>query len=137
MPLELIVSVGVLYFLGALPSPPAFLATLAAVVFNVFAQMPIGNWASLWFPRKQEFGQMRGQRSHGMATLLFLSVQIVIGGFCAGILLLGRWTGHPWLPAGIFVVLTAAAIAVYFFSLEPLAALAEKRKELLIDALCR
>jgi hypothetical protein len=50
---------------------------------------------------------------------------------------MSRWTGNAWLPAEVFAFLAAAAIAGYTSSLDPLAALAEKKKETLIDALSR
>jgi hypothetical protein len=50
---------------------------------------------------------------------------------------MSRWTGDKWLPAEVFAFLAAASIAGYISSLDPLAALAEKKKETLIDALSR
>jgi hypothetical protein len=53
------------------------------------------------------------------------------------ILLLGRLTGNPWLPSEIFALLAAALLAGYFASLDAFSQLAERKKEVLIDALCR
>jgi len=53
------------------------------------------------------------------------------------ILFTGNWTGNPWLPADAFVLLAAAAVGGYFASLDALTHLAEKKKEALIEALCR
>jgi len=50
---------------------------------------------------------------------------------------MGRWMGSPWLPAVVFAALTAAALGGYVSSLDALARLAEKKKELLIETLCR
>jgi hypothetical protein len=84
-----------------------------------------------------EFGQMRGQRQSGMAVLIAFGSQILTGGISAVILFTGNWTGNPWLPAEAFVLLAAAAIGGYFASLDALTKLAEKKKEVLIEALCR
>ena len=89
------------------------------------------------FPRKLNFGQMRGQRQSGMAVLVSFGTQILLGAISAPILFMSRWTGDRWLPAEVFAFLAAAAIAGYTSSLDPLAALAEKKKETLIDALSR
>jgi hypothetical protein len=89
------------------------------------------------FPRKLNFGQMRGQRQSGMAVLVSFGTQILLGGISAPILFASRWTGDRWLPAEVFAFLAAAAVAGYASSLDPLAALAEKKKETLIDALSR
>jgi len=84
-----------------------------------------------------EFGQMRGQRTSGMAVLVAFAPQNIQGGISAVILFTGNWTGNPWLPAEAFVLLAAAAVGGYFASLDALTQLAEKKKEGLIEALCR
>jgi ABC-2 type transport system permease protein len=127
----------VLVFRVGLPSAHIFVSTLAVIVFAVTGQLSIANWSSLSFPRKLEFGQMRGQRQSGMAVLIAFGVQIVLGAISALILLTGRWTGNPWLPAEVFAGLAAAALAGYLASLDALSHLAEKKKETLIAALCR
>lgn len=120
-----------------LPSLPVFVATLAAIVFAVVGQLTLANWSSLNFPRKLEFGQMRGQRQSGMAVLMAFAAQFVFGGVCAVVLFSGRWTGNRWLPAEAFTLLAAAAVGGYFASLDPLSRVAEEKKEVLIEALCR
>jgi hypothetical protein len=112
-------------------------ATLVAIVFTVVGQLTIANWSSLNFPRKLEFGQMRGQRQSGMAVLIAFGTQIMLGGISAVILFTGRWTENRWLPAEAFLVLAAAAVGGYFASLDHLTKLAEQKKESLIEALCR
>ena len=120
-----------------LPSVPVLFATLAALIFSIIGQLTIANWASLSFPRKIEFGKMQGQRNSGMSVFVLLGVQILFGGTGALILLSGSWAGSPWLPAEIFAVLAAAAVGGYLSSLDAFTSLAEKKKEVLIDALCR
>ncbi len=134
---ELTLSVVAFSYLSGLPSLPVLVATAAAIVFNVSGQLSIANWSSLCFPRKLNFGQMRGQRQSGMAVLVSFGTQIILGAISAPILFMSRWTGNPWLPAEVFAFLAAAAIMGYSSSLDPLAALAEKKKESLIDALSR
>jgi ABC-2 type transport system permease protein len=135
--LEIFLSAIVLKFRVGLPSAPIFLATIAAIVFVVAGQLSIANWSSLSFPRKLEFGQMRGQRQSGMAVLVAFGVQLVFGSASGLILFMGRWTGNPWLPAEAFAALAAAALGGYFSSLDALTRFAEKKKESLIEALCR
>ena len=134
---ELSLSMAAFSYLVGLPSPPVLAATLAAIVFNVTGQLAIANWSSLCFPRKLNFGQMRGQRQSGMAVLVSFGTQILLGCISAPILFMSRWTGDKWLPTEVFAFLAAAAIAGYSSSLNPLALLAEKKKETLIDALSR
>jgi ABC-2 type transport system permease protein len=134
---EMLLCLAVLSFRIGLPSPPVLAATLAAVVFAVTGQFTIANWASLSFPRKMEFGSMRGQRNSGVAVWVGFGAQILFVGICAFILFVGRWTKSPWLPVEAFAALTAAAFAGYFASLDTLTQLAEKKKETLIEALCK
>jgi ABC-2 type transport system permease protein len=119
------------------PSAPILAATLAAMVFSVVGQLSIANWSSLGFPKKMDFGKMQGQRNSGMSVLIMFGVQLVLGGISALILFSGRWTGSPWLPMQVFTVLAIAALAGYFSALNALSEFAEKKKEVLIDALCR
>lgn len=135
--LEIVLSMAVLAFRVGLPSAPRFVATLAAIVFTVVGQLVLANWSSLSFPRKLEFGKMRGQRQSGMAVLIAFGAQIVLGSMSTLILFAGKWTGNVWLPAEIFAFLAAAAVGGYFASLDALTELAEKKKESLIEALCR
>lgn len=134
---ELVLSILAFSYLVGLPSLPVLLATTAAIVFFISGQLSIANWSSLCFPRKLNFGQMRGQRQSGMAVLVSFGTQILLGCISAPILFMSRWTGDRWLPAEVFAFLAAAAIAGYVASLDPLAALAEKKKETLIEALSR
>jgi len=135
--LEVVLTTIVFAVRVGLPETPVFVATVVAVIFTVVGQMAIANWSSLSFPRKLSFGQMRGQRQSGMAVLVTLGAQIILGGISALLFFAGRWTRDPWLPAEAFVFLAAAAIAGYVASLDALSQFAEQKKETLIEALCR
>jgi ABC-2 type transport system permease protein len=134
---EIVLSMIVLTLRIGLPSTPVLVATIAAVVFAVAGQFAIADWVSLSFPRKLEFGSMRSQRSSGVSIWVAFGVQILLAGICSLILFAGRWTNSPWLPAEAFVALAAASIAGYFATLDVLSDIAEKKKEVLIETLCR
>lgn len=134
---EVTLCIGLLTLRVGMPSLPRFIATLVAIVFFVCGQLIVANWSSLNFPRKLEFGTMRNQRASGMAVLMLFGTQIVLGGACSVVFLAGTWFGSPWLPTGIFSLLAAATLAGYFASLDSLSELAEKKREVLIEALCR
>ncbi len=134
---EIALSLAMLAWRVGLPSAHMLVATCAAIIFTIVGQLTVANWSSITFPRKMEFGQMRGQRQSGMAVLVAFASQILMGGISTVILFTGNWTGNPWLPAEAFVLLAAAAVAGYFASLDALTELAEKKKEGLIEALCR
>jgi ABC-2 type transport system permease protein len=134
---ELVISLGVLVWRIGFPGLPLFLSTIAAAAFAVMGQLTIANWSALSFPKKMEIGKMKGQRNSGVAVWTAFGVQIVIGGIATVVLLAGRWLENPWLPVVVFAGLTAAALGGYVASLDPLSVLAERKKELLIETLCR
>jgi len=120
-----------------LPSSPVLVATILALVFAVAGQFAIADWVSLSFPRKLEYGSMRGQRGSGVSIWIAFGVQILLAGICTMILFTGRWTGNPWLPAEAFAALAAASLGGYFAALDALSVVAEKKKEILIETLSK
>ena len=134
---ELVISLSVLVWRIGFPGLPLFLSTIAAAAFAVIGQLTIANWSALSFPKKMEIGKMKGQRNSGVAVWTAFGVQILIGGIATAVLLAGRWFGNAWLPVVVFAGLTAAAVGGYVASLDPLSVLAERKKELLIETLCR
>ena len=134
---ELTISLGVLVWRIGFPGLPLFLSTIAAAAFAVVGQLTIANWSAVSFPKKMEIGKMKGQRNSGVAVWPAFGAQILIGGVATVVLLAGRWFGNAWLPVVLFAGLTAAALGGYVASLDPLSVLAERKKELLIETLCR
>jgi ABC-2 type transport system permease protein len=134
---ELTLAFGLLIWRMGLPSLPRFFATIGAAVFAVLGQLSIANWSSLSFPKKMEIGKMKGQRNSGIAVWTAFGVQILLGGICTVVLFAGQWTNSPWLPVTAFAGLTAAALGGYTASLRSMDALAEEKKELLIETLSR
>jgi ABC-2 type transport system permease protein len=134
---ELSLSLALLVWRVGWPSTAMFATTIGAGTFAVIGQLTIANWSSLSFPKKMEIGKMKGQRNSGVAVWTALGVQIVVAAVCAGIILAGRLLGNPWVPALAFTGLTAAAVGGYVASLGALSRLAEEKKELLIETLCR
>ena len=134
---ELTLCIAAFCYRVGVPPAPIFFATLAAVAFTVVGQLSIANWSSLSFPRKLVFGQIHGQHQSRMAVLIAFGAQILLFGISSLVLGLGRWTGDQWLPAKAFALLAAAAVGGYVASLDALTSYAEKKKEKLIEALCR
>ncbi len=134
---ELSLSLALLVWRVGWPSAAMFVATIGAGAFAVMGQLTIANWSSLSFPKKMEIGKMKGQRNSGIAVWTALGVQIVVAAICTVIILAGRLLGNAWVPAMAFTGLTVAAAGGYAASLGPLSRLAEKKRELLIETLCR
>ncbi len=111
---EIGLSIALLSIRIGLPSSPVLAATILALVFAVAGQFAIADWVSLSFPRKLEYGSMRGQRGSGVSIWIAFGVQILLAGICSVILFTGRWTGNPWLPSEAFAALAAASLGGYF-----------------------
>ena len=134
---EIVLSTVLLSIRIGLPSTPVFAATILALVFAIAGQFTIADWVSLSFPRKLEYGSMRGQRGSGVSIWIAFGVQILLAGICTLILFAGRWTGNPWFPSEAFAVLALASLGGYFAALDALSVVAEKKKEVLIETLSK
>jgi len=134
---ELVLALVLLTWRVGWPGMPMFAATVMAGAFAVAGQLTIANWSSLSFPKKMEIGKMKGQRNSGVAVWTAFGVQFVLGAICGLILMAGKWFGNVWIPVVAFGGLTAAAVGGYIASLPAMNRLAEEKKELLIETLCR
>jgi ABC-2 type transport system permease protein len=120
--------------------PPSLLmlvVTLAALLFASLLNFSAGNMLSLCFPRKFEFGAFRQRRASGITVLMSLLLQVILFGFCAGVFLLARFLGRPWLAAGVFFILAAGAWPLYRMGLRRCDRLALEKREVLTAELCR
>lgn len=137
MALEALAVGALLAMRNGLPRPSLLAATLAAMVFATLGQLIVANWCSVNYPRRLEFGTFRNQRASGMAVLVALGMQILILGASSLVFAIGPWLGNPWLPAGVFALLAAAAVGGYAASLDSLSRLAERKREVLLAKLSR
>ncbi len=131
------VAVGALArFLFRPPGVRLVLATLGGLLFATLVHLIAGNWFSLVFPRRFEFGQFR-RRASGTSVLAGFLLQFALLGVVAAVYLLVRWSGRPWLLPVVFLVLSGAALPAYFASLERFTRLASAKREVLIEQLCK
>jgi len=125
---EIVVSESVLIWRIGAPSMPVMVASFAGAVFAASSQFAIANWTSISFPRKLEYGSMRGQHGSGVSIWIGFGCQMLWGGICLLVLSAGRWTNNPWFPAEAFTALSAASIGGYVASLDGLSGIAERKK---------
>jgi ABC-2 type transport system permease protein len=120
------------------PAPGALivLATLLGLLFAALVHFVVGNWLSLKFPRRFEFGQYR-RRPSGITMLAGLGLQILVIGLVASVVLLARWSGRIWLIPVVFFTLAAIMLLVYRASLNLFTRLADRQREDLAGQLCR
>lgn len=119
--------------------PPSLLTvagTFGGVLFAALINFLVGNWLSLKFPRRFEFGQYR-RRASGMTILMGFILQFALVGMVAGVLLTARALGRIWLVPLIFAALSLATLQVYWVTLDSYADLAIRERETLIEQLAR
>ena len=129
------VGLGVI-LLGRAPSAIVLMATLFAAVFFTVVHFIVGNWLSLQFPRKFEFGSYR-RRVSGATMFVSLAVFALLMGTSALIVLLCRLAGVMWLVPLVFLALSGAALAVYLATLDGFDRFAQRRREALLEQLSR
>jgi len=121
---------------GHPPSLLILLATWSALLFGALIHLGAGNWLSLQFPRKFEFG-VRRQRPSGLTTLisfgLIFAEMIVISSAA----LLCNWLARLWLLPLVYLALSAAALAVYRLILDGTTRQAIAQRDALLEALSR
>ena len=111
-------------------------ATLSGLLFAALVHFIVGNWLSLAFPRRFEFGRFR-RRASGMSVLLGFALQFLLVGLAALVALLARWQGQIWIVPAVFLALSGIALPVYLATLDYSTRLALKKREVLISQLCR
>lgn len=126
----------VLAAVGRAPSVVATVAVLAALPFLLLAQVVGGNFLSLYFPRRFDFGKFK-QRQSGMSALLGLLQQVITVAIAGGVYGLAMWLDLPWAAALVYLVLSAAMWQIYRLALDHYENIAAARSESLIGELCR
>ncbi len=112
------------------------MATLCGLLFAMLAHFIAGNWLSLAFPRRFEFGQYR-RRASGTSVLIGFLLQFALLGLVGIVSLLVRWSDLPWLLPLVFLALSGIALPAYFASLDRFTRLAGEKRDVLTEQLCK
>ena len=122
--------------MGHPPSAVIILATWSALLFSALIDLAAGNWLSLQFPRRFEFG-VRRQRPSGLTSIIsfgiFFAKMLVI----AGAAYLCVWLAGPWLLPVAYLALGAAALAAYRLILEGTTRQAILQRDAILEQLSR
>jgi hypothetical protein len=130
---------GVWILVSALKGPPGaiyVLATLCWLLFAMLVHFIVGNWLSLRFPRRFDFGQFR-RRASGVTVLIGLGLQIVVLGLAALVGFISIWSGRLWIFAVVFLALSGLAFWLYLLTLDYYSRFAITRRETLTQQLVR
>ncbi len=133
---EALLALATLVLMGHAPRLPIILATWAALLFAAFIHFSFGNWLSLQYPRRFEFG-LRRQRPSGMTMLISFGLHIGIMAVIALTTVICLWLAGFWVLPVIYGAMSAAGYAVYHASLENVSKQALAQREVLIEQLAK
>jgi len=112
-------------------------ATFAGLLYAMLANFAVGNFLSLYFPRRLNFGAFQRKKLSGVSMAAGMVTQGALIGAGAAVFLLARHFGKLDFAAPIFLVFAAVAAAAYGFSLTQIDRIALNRRETLTAELCR
>ncbi len=119
------------------PTADVLAATLAGILFAAPVNLAMGNWLSLYFPKRIESSAFGRQRASPTTVLASFAIQIVVLGTAVLVLWLTRGTGNYWIATLIFLVLAALSLGGYTFALTQTDRIALARRERLMSELAR
>jgi ABC-2 type transport system permease protein len=134
--LEALLVLGVLIAMGHPPGLLIILATWAALPFAALIHFGVGNWLSLQYPRKFEFG-MRRQRPSGMTMVISFGLLAAVMGTIALVGAICLWLAGLWLLPIAYLGLSVAAVVVYRLMLDSTSQQAITQRDALLDQLAR
>jgi len=124
-------------FLFYPPSVGITLATLVGALFAVLVTFTVGNWMSLYAPKKIDWAAFGRQRGAAVTGLAVLGVQAGTLGLAAMAVLIAAYLHRPWVATALLFVFAAAALRGYTYALSHIDAIAVRHRESMIAELCR
>ena len=125
---------------SVLYSPPRLditFATLAGILFVLPINLAVGNFLSLYSPKRIEYSTFGRQRAPQTTVLASFAVQICVFGVAAMVLWIVPHENGYWLAGLILLCFAAITFLVYVAALDRLDRLALRRQETLLSELCR
>jgi hypothetical protein len=136
MALESILMLGVILVMGPTPRWEILLATWAGLPFIALIHFTAGNWLSIQFPRKFEFG-VRRQSAAGMTVLISMGILLGSMAIVAITAAVTIWVAGLWLLPIIYLAMSAAMFAVYRLALGATSRQALLKQEALLEQLAK
>lgn len=127
----------VLVFTSGRPPTLVAVSTLLWVVFAALINITVGNLRSLSAPKRIDPAKISRKQASQLSALLALALMLGAAAVGAGLLLLARSLAITWLPIPIFILLDAAALAIYLRTLQSIDTTALKHRETLIQELSK
>jgi hypothetical protein len=127
---------GLILAMGPTPRIDILLATWAGLPFVAIMTFITGNWLSIQFARKFEFG-VRRQSAAGMNVLMSMGILLGTVAIVAITAALTIWLAGLWLLPIIFLAMGAASLAIYRVALGATSRLALEKQEALLEQLAK
>jgi len=136
MAAEALFVLGIILVMGPAPRMEVLLATWAGLPLVAIIHFIAGNWLSIQFPRRFEFG-VRRQSAAGMTV--FISMGILLGtmAIIAVTAALTIWLAGLWLLPIVYLAMSAAMFAVYQMTLKATSRQALAKQEALLEQLAK
>ena len=119
------------------PSWEITFATLAGMLFATPVNLAVGDLMSLYSPKKIDFSKFGRQRASGLTAIASLGTQAATMGLVAVTFFVAHLLGRIWIATLLYLVYAAVSIAGYVIVLNKVDAIAIRRREALIEELCR
>jgi ABC-2 type transport system permease protein len=134
--LEALFVLAIILLLGPPPRLPILLATWAGVPLIAIINFIAGNWLSIQFPRKFEFG-VRRQSAAGMTILISMGILLGTAGIIAAASALTIYFAGLWLLPVVLLAMSAAMVAVYRMALGAVSRQALLKQDALLEQLAK
>ena len=134
--LEMLMVLALVTGMGHAPRLAVLVATWAALPFAALVQFSVGNWLSLQYPRRFEFG-VRRQRPSGLSMLISFGLYFAMMGVISLAAAICLWFAGIWLLPIVYLALGGLAFLAYRGILEDCSNRAVAQRETLIEQLAK
>jgi ABC-2 type transport system permease protein len=136
MTAEALFVLGIVVAMGPTPRMAVLLATWAGLPFVALIHFIAGNWLSIQFPRKFEFG-VRRQSAAGMTILISMGILLGTMLMVSLTAALTIWLAGLWLLPIVYLGMSAAMYAFYRLALGATTRQALLKQEALLEQLAK
>jgi ABC-2 type transport system permease protein len=119
------------------PSVGVTLATLAGVILALLVTFTVGNWMSLYAPKKIDWAAFGKQGAAAVTGFAVLGVQTGTLGLAVIAVLVAAYFHQTWVATVLLLLFAAGALCAYIYALSHIDAIAVRRCESMIAELCR
>ncbi len=136
MAVEALFVLGIILLMGPAPKIDILLATWAGLPLVAIINFIAGNWLSIQFPRKFEFG-VRRQSAAGMTVLISMGILLGTAAIVAIASALTIWLAGLWLLPIVLLAMSGAMVGIYRMALGATSRQALLKQDALLEQLAK